>query len=187
MKITARDRRFLIVGAIAVGLFLVLNYAVLPVYESIMFKRKDIALKEITLQKYQRKIEPQGALRKKLAEVQRRSREVEQSLLKGVTTSLAAADIQRIVDTVARKSQVSIKSVKVLDASARDVLTTIPVQVTFDGDLGRTCAFMRSIESNAKLLAIQEMKIRVRNRRKPKGITVTLKIAGFMKKRGPEA
>lgn len=187
MKITPRDRKFLIAGAVAIGLFVMLNYAVLPLYDSIMFKRRDIALKEMTLQKYQRKIETQGALRKKLAEVQRRSREVEQSLLKGGTTSLAAADIQRIVDTVARQSRVSIKSVKVLDAAQQDVLTTIPVQVTFDGDLTRTCAFIHSIESNAKLLAIQEMKIRVRNRRKPKGITVTLKIAGFMKKRGPEA
>jgi hypothetical protein len=38
------------------------------------------------------------------------------------------------------------------------------------------------IKKNKKLLTIPELKIRVKNRRKPREITITMKIAGYMKK-----
>jgi hypothetical protein len=40
--------------------------------------------------------------------------------------------------------------------------------------------FISSIENNKKLLTIPELKIRVKNKRKPAGISVTIKITGFV-------
>lgn len=184
MTISPRDRKAIIAGAVAVGLFVLIRYGILPVYDRIAFQRKDIALKEVTMQKYLEKIEKQAELQQNLAKLTRQGQTIEQSLLKGGTTSLAAADIQRIVDRIAKQSGVDIKSVKVMDAGQRDSFVTVPIQVRFESDLTRTCKFVRSIETDRKLLTIPDLSIRVRNMRKGGEIRVTLQIVGFMKKNG---
>ncbi len=183
MKISQRDKKFLIAGAIALCLFFLIKYGVFPLYDQISFKKRDIALKEKTLKKYMDKIEKaselQGLLIKQASKIQK----IEQSLLKGGTTSLAAADIQKIANKIARDSDVSIKSVKVMEAGEKGDFVTIPIQVTFESDLTKTSNFIQKIENNRKLLTIPELKIRVKNRRKGGAISVTLQIVGFMKKK----
>jgi hypothetical protein len=76
---------------------------------------------------------------------------------------------------------VEIKSVKVLDSIQQEGLTAIPIQTMFNSDLTMLENFISSIENNKKLLTISELKIRVKNKRKPAGISVTIKITGFVK------
>jgi hypothetical protein len=182
MKISAREKGFLIAGTLAVCMFIVIKFGVLPVYDKVMFQRADIALKEATLERYLAQIEKQAELQKDMVRLAGKSRQVEQSLLTGGTVSLAAADIQRICSQIARDCKVDIKSVRVMDAGQKDGFVTIPVQVTFDADLTRTAKFIQSIETNRKLLTIPNLTIRVKNRREGGEIAVTLQIVGFMNK-----
>ncbi len=181
MKLTPRDKKYLIAGAVVAALLLMLKYAILPVYDKVSFQKKDIALKEITLDKYLKIIEKQAEVQKALSLLTIKSRKIEQSLLKGGTPSLAAADIQKIADTIAEQSSVTVKSVKVMDPGEQEEFITIPIQITFESDLTKTCDFIERIEKSPKLLTISELKIRVKNRRQGGKIAVTLKIVGFMK------
>jgi hypothetical protein len=72
--------------------------------------------------------------------------------------------------------------VRVLDSEGVDSFVAIPIQVIFESDLTRLTKFINLIENNQKLLNILDLKIRVKNRRTPREITVTAKIAGYMKK-----
>ncbi len=56
------------------------------------------------------------------------------------------------------------------------------MQVIFAADMTRMKKFIQSIENDRKLLTIPELKIRVKNEVKDQGVTVTLQVAGFMKK-----
>ncbi len=67
-----------------------------------------------------------------------------------------------------------------LDSIQQEGLTAIPIQTMFNSDLTMLEKFISSIENNKKLLTIPELKIRVKNKRKPAGISVTMTITGFV-------
>ncbi len=183
MKITARDKKFLIAGVIAVCLFVFLKFLVLPFYDKLGQQKKDIELQQQTLEKYKKFIQKQSEVQQELKKLSSQEKKIQTSLLKGETASLAAADIQKIIDNIAEKSQVRVKSVKVMDPNEKEGLETIPIQITFESDLEKWNSFINSIETNRKLLTIPELKIRVKNKRKPRAISVTLKIVGFKQKK----
>ena len=184
MKISSRDRKFIIIGATAICIFVALKFLLFPFYDKIAEKKKDIQLKERKLEKYLTFIQKQAELQQTLKGLSKEEKNIQKSLLKGGTPSLAAADLQKIVEKAAEKSGLDIKSVKVLEPGEKEGFITIPIQVMFTSDLTRMKKFIQSIETNRKLLTIPELKIRVRNKRKPKEISVTLQILGLMQKEG---
>lgn len=183
MKISSRDKIFLIAGAIAVCLFLIIKFIVFPFYDKVTDQKNDVQLKERTLEKSLKFIQKQAKLQQTLKRLTREKRSAQRSLLKGATPSLAAADIQKIVDKISEASSVDVNSVRVLDPGEKDGFVTIPIQVKFTSDLSRMKKFINDIENHRKLLTISELKIRVKNKRKPRKISVTLEISGFMKKK----
>ena len=186
MKITSRDKKFLIAGAVGFCIFIGIKFFALPFYDKFAEQRQDIEMKERTLEKYLKFIKNQAELQQTLKNLTREEVETHLSLLQGETPSLAAADIQKIVDKIAETSDLEIKSVKVMNPGQKEDFTTIPVRVQFTSDLTRMVKFIESIETNRKLLTIPDLKIRVKNRRKPKEISVTLEISGFMEKKETE-
>ena len=182
MKITPRDKKFLLVGAVAVCIFIIIKFFVFPFYDKIAGQKKEIELKERTLEKHLKFIKKQAELQKTLKRLTREDTKIQGSLLQSQTPSLAAADIQKTIDKIAEKSEVQIKSVKVMEPDTKEGFVTIPLQIIFDADLGKMCKLIQGIETNRKLLTITELKIRVKNRRKPGMKSITLKIVGFMKK-----
>ncbi|MEI6126545.1 MAG: type II secretion system protein GspM [Pseudomonadota bacterium] len=182
MKISPRDKKLLIAGIAALGLFLLIKLFIFPLYDSYVEQKKDIALKEKTKEKYLKFIEDQGKAKDALKGSNKEEATIQKSLLKGETPSLAAADIQKVIDGFAKESKVDVQSVKVMDPEEKENFTTIPVQVIFSSDLTRMKKFIQSIETDRKLLTIPELKIRVKNETKPQDISVTLQVAGFMKK-----
>ncbi len=182
MKITTRDKNFIIIGTVAVCLFVILKLFLFPFFDKISEQENDILLKERTLEKYLKFIQKQAEVQQTLKRLAREEKTIQSSLLKGETASLAAADIQKIVDKAAESSGLDIKSVKVLEPGRKEEFITIPIQVMFTSDLSRMKKFIQSIETNRKLLTIPELKIRVKNKRKPREISVTLQILGLMTK-----
>ena len=182
MKLSSRDRKFLIAGAVAVAVFCVFRFGLFPLYDTYVERRNDIEQKVAIKEKYLKFLTEQDDFKRSIRDKGRGEAKVQQSLLRGQTASLAAADIQKIVDGFARESKVDMQSVKVLDSDTKGDFVVIPVQIAFRSDLTRLTKFIRSIESDRKLLTIPNLKIRVRNQRKPTDVTVTLTVAGYMQK-----
>jgi len=182
MTIRPRERRFVIAGAVALALFALLRFGLFPLYDTLMEQRRDIAAKKTAREKYLRFLQEYAESQKQRPAAARDDGAIQKSLLRGETASLAAADIQKIVDGFARESRVEMQSVKVMDPEPADAFVTIPVQIIFSSDMARMKKFIQSIESDRKLLTIPELKIRVKNEVKDRGVTVTLQVAGFMKK-----
>jgi flagellar biosynthesis/type III secretory pathway M-ring protein FliF/YscJ len=182
MKLSKRDNKFISAGAAAVVIFCIFKFGLFPVYDTFTERRTEIEQKEQTREKYRKFLSEQSDLQKNMEEKGFKEGFVQQSLLRGETTSLAAADIQKIIDEFVKESKVDMQSVKVLDSDTKDEFVVIPVQVAFSSDLTRLVKFVRGIETDRKLLTIPEMKIRVKNEQKPQDVSVTLTVAGYMKK-----
>ena len=182
MKLSKRDKNFITAGAVAAAIFCVVKFGLFPLYDTFLERRSEIAQKEASKEKYLKFIKEQADFQKSMTGRGKEEGLVQQSLLRGETTSLAAADIQRIVDEFAKASKVEMQSVKVLDSDTKDDLMVIPIQISFSSDLTRLVKFMRGIETDRKLLTIPELRIRVKNEQKPQDVAVTLTVAGYMKK-----
>jgi len=182
MNVTPRDRKFLIIGGAAVCAFIILKFLLFPFYDGVVQRKNDVALKEKTKVKYLAFLQDRAKIQDRLNGSSREQANVQKSLLRGETPALAAADIQKVVDGFAKESKVSVQSVKVMDPEQDENFTVVPVQIIFSSDLTRLRKFIQGIERDRKLLTIPELKIRVKNQIRPQDISVTLEVAGFMKK-----
>jgi len=141
---------------------------------------------EMVLQKYEKIIKQKEKIEKRLNQLEREQNQLNRKLLKGSTPSLAAAEMQKMLEKISRTHDLELKSVKVKDAEERDEFLAIPLEIRLTTDLNRTRKFLADLEKNSKFLVIPKLKISVKNQRDPKEVIVTLIVTGFFKKEGAE-
>ncbi len=182
MNLSSRDKKFLTVGALALLLFLVINYVIIPFIQSEREIRESTEQKEVTLEKYERIIAGRAEVEKQLAQVKKKQTQLNAKLLTGSTPSLAAADMQKMLEKIAATHDLEMKSVKVQDGEKQGDLLTIPLEIRLQTDLERTRKFLADIEKSQKHLIVPSLKISVQNQRDPKEVIVTLVVTGFFMK-----
>jgi Tfp pilus assembly protein PilO len=182
LNIAKRDKKFLVGGALAFVLFLIITYVIAPFIESEKEIQEGTQQKEMILQKYERIINQRGEVEKKLAQLRGKQNEVSRALLQGGTPSLAAAEMQKILEKMSSTHELELKSVKVQDAEERGAFLAIPIEVRLITDLNRTRKFLADLEKNQKYFTIPQLRISLQNQRDPKEVIVTLVITGFCMK-----
>lgn len=142
-------------------------YRMWPQIEDIFTVDDTIVLKEKRLIKYQKMLHSAGDQEKELSILEAALKRGEAGLLTGKTPALAAADIQKVVHEIAKKSHVEIQSVRVL--KPKDVVgshyLSIPVQVVIKGVMRQLTKFLYQIVQSSKYLTVQEVRIIVTRRR----------------------
>lgn len=184
MSASDRNRRSIIIGGGVIALILLWVFVLMPFFDRISLREQEIDDNITLIRKYTIALEEAAARPAADSDIQARLRQVDERLFTGQTIQLVAADIQKIVDGAARQSELAIRTVRVMDSEAIDDFVAVPIQVIFESDLTRLTKFIALIENNRKLLTIPELQIRVKNRRMPREITLTMKIAGYMKREG---
>ncbi|MCK5514056.1 MAG: type 4a pilus biogenesis protein PilO [Deltaproteobacteria bacterium] len=186
MDISKRDKKVLMIGGLAVVLFLIINYVISPFIESENDIQEGTEQKEMLLKKYERVINQRGEIEKKLAKMKREQSGLNKKLLKGSTPSLAAAEMQKMLENISKKYDLELKSVKVKDAEESGEFLAIPLEIRLTTDLNSTRKFLADLEKNSKYLIIPKLKISVKNQRDPKEVIVTLVVTGFFMKKDTE-
>jgi len=179
VNISKRDRKFLTIGMVAVALFLVFTYVISPFIKSEQDIRERTQQREMLLQKYEKIIGQQKEIEQKLTQIKRQQGQLNKKLLKGSTPSLAAAEMQKMLEQISKKHDLELKSVKVKDAEKEGDFLAIPLEIRLTTDLNRTRKFLADLESNQKYLIIPQLKISVQNQRDPKEVIVTIVVTGF--------
>jgi Tfp pilus assembly protein PilO len=182
VNISRRDKKFLTVGALALLLFLVIIYIIIPFIQSEREIRDGTEQKEVTLEQYERIIAGRAEVEKQLAQVKKKQTQLNAKLLTGSTPSLAAADMQKMLEKIAATHDLEMKSVKVQDGEKQGDLLTIPLEIRLQTDLERTRKFLADIEKSQKYLIVPSLKISVQNQRDPKEVIVTMVVTGFFMK-----
>lgn len=181
MNLSKRDKRFLRLGLSAVLVFVFVQYVFIPFYNSEMEIREKIQSLELTHEKYRKILLKREDVVNKLNQLKQEENKISnQWLLKGTTASLAAAEMQKMLEKLSKDSDIELKRVKVRESKETGDFLSIPVELRFTTDLKKMTDFLSKIKKSNKLITISRFRIRVKRRRDPKLLIVTMWANGFM-------
>lgn len=177
-----RERKYILIGG-AILLFFGLMYRALPLFQGIYDGGAQIAAKEKQLAKYQRAIEEGEELKRRLAALTSALKRGEFGFLTGRTPSLAAVDMQNILNAITAKSGVEIKSMRVLKAAKQDdtKYLSIPVKFSIVPTVRQMKEILYGIETSGKYLMVRDIRITAPRRKGREQLRVDMTVAGFMK------
>lgn len=173
----------LIVGAILLLIGAIYRFG--PDPESLFSANKEIELKTKKLARYRQLVQERNSLEEKRLALTRTLERAESALLTGDTPALAAVDIQNLINDIAGRSDIDIRTLRVLkppEDEEESYLMAIPVQVSLTGEIRQLKQLLYRIVSASKILKITELRIRAVNPRKPEAIQATFTVSGYMKK-----
>lgn len=182
MKISKREKKFIIICIVVLVLFCLIKFILLPFVDRGKELSESISAKEMTYKKYLAYLTKKKEVEKELAALKSRESGFQAKLLRGDTPSLAASDLQRTLEQVSTQIKILIQSTKIMEPETLEGgYLAIPIQVKLVSDLTRTRRFVALVEENFKFLTIPELKISVKDKADPKEVMVTMVVNGFMK------
>ena len=175
MTISSRERNVVIIGLVAVLLFLGLQYLAFPLMDQHEAMNDQIEVKASLLQQYQARLHMLPKLEQELVERHAQLEEAEQRLIKGLTPALGAAHVQLILDDLSgQQSGLEIKSTRVLDSEEHGNYTEIALRVALTAQTKVLTDFLYDIEHQPTRLSVSTLTIRVPNPKKPRDLKVIL-------------
>jgi hypothetical protein len=159
-RLSARDRRTLIVGAVSVSLVFGLGRG-LPAW---LRWRHDVHASSLELTRELHRARASLTQRKLLQDSlsPRRKRFIALApmLLRGHTTAMGGASLAALISTASTASSTRLGPVRVEpDTAARGVFTRVRVRAELTGDVRGVAAFLQEIERGVPLLAVRELQI----------------------------
>lgn len=177
-----RERKYvLLIGAVL--LFFGFVYRIFPFFQGFYEGSDQINAKQKQLEKYQRILGQEKQLKGRLSALSKSLKRGESKFLSGRTPSLAAVDMQNILNRITSKSGVDIKSVRVLKAVKQEDerYLSIPVKFSIISTLRHLKEVLYGIEASGKFLTVRAMSINVSSRKNRALLRVEMTVAGFMK------
>jgi len=169
-KISQREKRFLLLGAATVVLFLAGKWFVLPFFRYAMGASEVIDGKISIVTAYQSIVAREDVLREENRGLEKALEGYRPSLLSSATPPLAAADLEASIKDLAGRAGLAIQSKKILKHIARESFIEIPVQVVATGNVENVRDFVVLLESSEVFIAIRELHLRPLPKRKaPRG------------------
>jgi len=164
-QLKPKNSRTLILTAGAVLLLLGVGYRYSPDLGSLLGPGQELAVKERKLVKYRELVQQGDDLNARFNALKAAVAKGESGLLTGKTPSLAAADLQNILQRAAEKCQVEIRTVRVLkpeatDADKNPMYLSIPVQFTITSTVSQLKKLIHLIESHPKYLKLTKVRSR---------------------------
>ncbi|HIJ39562.1 MAG TPA: hypothetical protein HPP90_00580 [Deltaproteobacteria bacterium] len=183
-KLKLDTQRKYLFTALAILVLAGLIYRFMPFLQDLVPSREEIELRERTLIKYQKMVRAGKQLDGQLTSLKGVLSQLESKLLVGKTPSLAAVDIQKILHDIAQKSNIEIKSVKVLKPEDMDKKGYLSIPVTFNMivSVRQFKEMLYSIENSEKLLSVINVESSFDTRRSS-DIRCNVTVAGYMKQK----
>lgn len=183
MKVQLKDRekKFLAILGAIVAIFILVVYVVDPFLENQDTIRQELASKLALLKKSREKVTQIDRLEEEITGLKKYIKIAGTRMLPGKKPSLAAAELQKLLKSIARSSDVNIKQEKIIPAVDLGPYEQIPVQVTFISNATALKEILYKIENHALLLLVPVVKIKVTSTRDPKETENTLIVAGLIR------
>ena len=180
IKVNERERRFLIIGGLAI--FLILAFQLFTWYNVTKDRLKDYSNdKYYMLQKQLDRITESESIDNKTNRAEAELKRLENTLLKGSTPPVAAADLQKFLKDTAAISNIDVNLERTLNPVILENYLGIPVEIGFSTTTKSLQDLMVRLRKSAYLLTVSEIKIRVTNISKPEEIYTTLVVTGFIR------
>jgi hypothetical protein len=181
MTISKRDKRALQVGIAALAVWVILRFAVFPVWDRWDQQRAELPLRETALVKYRQALASVGTQQQTADALKARLQQNESGLLTSATPALASAEFQDWIRQVAANHDIELRSSQFLDLhSLEDGYTQVPLGLQFRCRLEQFVDFLSELRAGPKIVAVPRLQIQS-NGGPEKLITVSLTAAGVMR------
>ena len=179
-NLSRRERRVIAIGVIVVvlvgGWFGVLKpmrdrqrgaSELVPVREELLVGRKELVARKT-------------AISTELEATNARLEALGTRFLPAVTPAVAASELQKLVKEMAIQAVTEVRSERILPPVERGELLEIPLEITVSGDIRQLVDLLSRLDQVPKLLAVQDVRVRVVNISQPKDLLATLTLSGFI-------
>jgi hypothetical protein len=180
-----KERKIILIGG-AVLLFLAAVYRFYPLIDPMFSGSDDIRMKQELIGRYQNVAARSEQVDADHVRIRRILSRVESGLLSGATESLAAVEIQNIINTIAAANKIKIDTMQVMRTrEAEDAgYAMIPVRFAFGSDIPQLKDLLYGIESHDKLLLVADVNFALSIAARNGAIRSTITVEGVMKKKG---
>lgn len=184
-RISERERKFIVVGGIAV--FLIIVYYVYGLYSDFKTQAEEYSgTRVLMLEKQLAKLADSEDLEKRAGEIRKEVARHEKLFLRGDKAPVAAAELQKTIKDIASSLGIEIRLERALNPVDEDYFMSVPVEIGFTSSTARLKNLLERLRGTPFLINIAEMKVRVLNVSKAKDINVTLVVSGYIKKPGDD-
>lgn len=155
------SRQALIAVAVVLALLLVIfrGYGWYTDYSAEL--DQTIALKTTQLEKLERVAAGAKDFEKEKGRLEALQNALDGRMVKGSTRSLSEAMAQSLVQELAQKSNVEIRTMKVLPATAKDGLVFLNLTINAKGEIGAIKDFLEQVQASRQYLFFRELEIKL--------------------------
>jgi hypothetical protein len=188
-EIRERDRRAVLMLLTAVGLYVILSFGVLPAFDALREAAGGTSNKEQQLSKYRRALVRKGNYTQ-LLEQARKNMAADQSLfIRGDNPSLAAVELQTIVEGAATKTGLTLNQRNISAARKKDdFFNEITITVALDATPLQISSFLTELRNAPKFVVVRTLQLaptEVLHEAPPKGgfkkvVRANLTISGLL-------
>jgi Tfp pilus assembly protein PilO len=184
MKLHPREKKFVAVALLAMVLFVLLQYVLLPRWDRRKDSRDDLLLAQRELRRRRELLAAGNSLRNQAETLQARLAEQEGRLWTAQDTNQAGAQLQAwLVQRVAEQQLELVRSDFLPPSPVGDAYVRVPVQLELNGRVTQLIQFFGSIKQGDKAVALDELQISSGGG-KEKRVRCVVVIAGLMAKAG---
>jgi len=182
VKLSTRDRRILIVGAAALGLFALFKFAIVPLLaysRELSGETEDLRFR---YEKSVKAISQRAAVDYELNELKKIGASLESRLIHATNPNVAGAKLQQTLDDFLQQSKLKTRSKKILKSEERGGFLCVPVELSATGSLSEFRDFLSRVMNDRMLLQVTKLELRPENQRDPQNVFIEIVIVGFVLK-----
>jgi Tfp pilus assembly protein PilO len=179
-NLSRREHVIIALGTIAAVVILGWVYVVQPVRDNHRVAAELVPARADVLERRRQLVARKAAIAAELDTMNARIQEVSARFLPAGTSAVAASELQKLVKEMATQAATEVRSERILPTVERGELTEIPIEIAVSGEVRQLVDLLARFERAPKLLAVQDLKIRVVNITQPKDLLVTFTVAGFI-------
>ena len=177
-----RDKRAVVIAGIAAAVFLLLQFGVLPLWDSIQAGREGLAVREQTFLKFREAAASRAEREAERALIEGRLREAEAGLLPGETAAIASAELRTRVQQLAASHGMEVPSTQFLpERPFGEDYVEVPLGIQLKGRIDGLVGFLEDCETGPTTLRVAGLNIQGTGDPQ-KILTVGLTVAGIMRR-----
>ena len=160
MKIKKRDQRALGILILAVGVYFLASWFVAPLVDTLQGAESTALEKEKVLLKYRQVIGRKGRYSTLVEQAGRQVQQAEERIIRSQNPSLAAVELQTLVETAARKFDINLlqRSVAPMAAST-EPLREMTMTLGFEGTPRQLVSLLSELRSAPKSIRVLTMNV----------------------------
>jgi hypothetical protein len=161
MNLSKKDKRTIFIGSIAGIAILVYTYVIDPIYSDKNRISNEITKKIKLINKYNDLLKSEKFVTGEFKAAKSVNSKIESYFLTKESPSLAAAELQKILNEQAKAVNLSIESEKVIETYGYDIFMVVPVEIIIKSNLRNIMGFLYGVENGEKLIDIEKLSMKI--------------------------